>query len=188
LRVDPAGCRLAAIAKCCMWHAARSKTTLCPLGRRQRCRRARPRAAVREVATNSPKQPLSAVALGLDTTIYLLRSDRSFTLAQRSSSNTYRSSSGRWNRSDDPRLFHSPRLTATDPLTARTGCAGSGTSTMHVEYLQRQVPQTARPALNLSPGNRYVSHFRLAFAAICSILSYPVGLLPVSGLKRPAPE
>ncbi len=59
-------------------------------------------------------QSFGAITRGLDrmsavcTTRLRLRSERPFTLAQRSSSDRYRSSSGRLNHSDDTRPFRSP--------------------------------------------------------------------------------
>jgi hypothetical protein len=94
------------------------------------------------------------------TTRLRLRSDRPFTLAQRSSSDRYRSSSGRLNHSDDTRPFRSPRLTSTFQPPARVGATGSRTSTTPINYLPRRAPGATLPALNPSPGNRHSSHSR----------------------------
>ena len=92
------------------------------------------------------------------TTRLRLRSDRPFTLAQRSSSERYRSSSGRLNHSDDTRPFRSPRLTSTFQPPARTGATGSMTSTTPIGHLPRRAPGATLPAFNPSPGNRHSSY------------------------------
>ena len=81
-------------------------------------------------------------------------------MAQRSSSDRYRSSSGRLNHSDDTRPFRSPRLTSTFQPPARAGATGSRTSTTPIGYLPRRAPGATLPALNPSPGNRHSSHSR----------------------------
>ena len=92
------------------------------------------------------------------TTRLRLRSDRPFTLAQRSSSDRYRSSSGRLNHSDDTRPFRSPRLTSTFQPPARAGATGSRTSTTPIGYLPRRAPGATLPTFNPSSGNRHSSH------------------------------
>ena len=92
------------------------------------------------------------------TTRLRLRSDRPFTFAQRSSSDRYRSSSGRLNNSDDTRPFRSPLLTSTFQPPARAGSTGFRTSTTPIEYLPRQAPGAILPTLNLPPENRHGSH------------------------------
>ena len=69
------------------------------------------------------------------TTRLRLRSDRPFTDAQRSSSDRYRSSSGRLNHSDDTRPFRSPRLTSTFQPPAFVGRTESRTSTTPIGHL-----------------------------------------------------
>ncbi len=83
---------------------------------RTRCSRS---ALSREASTR-----ISAVS----TTRDRLRSDRLLTEAQRSSSDRYRSSSGRLNHSDDTRPFRSPWETSTFQPPARSGRRGFRTS------------------------------------------------------------